>query len=75
MRSRCCLSVRVCVSVYPPSLLGNGSVKILLSLQGNGPVKIPLSLLGNGLGKNPFIIARQRLGRNVNAVTNTHETL
>jgi hypothetical protein len=40
MRSRCCLRVCVCVSVYPPLLLlGNGSVKIPLSLLGNGSVE------------------------------------
>jgi hypothetical protein len=33
--------------VYP-LLLGNGSVKIRLSLLDNGSVEIPLSLLGNG---------------------------
>jgi hypothetical protein len=38
MRSRCC--VRVCVCVYPPILfLGNGSVKIPLSLLGNESVE------------------------------------
>jgi hypothetical protein len=42
------LSVYVCVSVSPLSLLGNGSVKIPLSLLSNGSVKFPLSLLGNG---------------------------
>jgi hypothetical protein len=42
------MRTRLCVSVYPLSLLGNGSVKIPLSLLGNGSVKIPLSLLGNG---------------------------
>jgi hypothetical protein len=46
-------------------LLGNGSVKIPLSLLDNGSVKIPLSLL----------VARQRLGRNVTAVTNTQATI
>jgi hypothetical protein len=59
----------------PLSLLGNGSVKIPLSLLDNGSVKIPLSLLGNGSVKIPFIVAGQRLGRNVTAVTNTHATI
>jgi hypothetical protein len=36
------------VSVYPLSLLGNGSVNVPLSLLENGYVKISLSLLGNG---------------------------
>jgi hypothetical protein len=44
-------------------------------LLGNGTVKIPLSLLGNSSVKNPLIVARQRLGRNVTAVTNTHATI
>jgi hypothetical protein len=34
----------------PPSLLGNGSVKITLSLLGNGSVKFPVLFLGYGLG-------------------------
>jgi hypothetical protein len=61
----------VCVnlSVYPLSLLGNGSVIMSLSLLGNGSVKIPLSLLGNGS------VARKQLGEHVLAATNTHETI
>jgi hypothetical protein len=82
VRSRCC----VCVSVYPRSLLGHGSVKVPLSLLGNGSVKIPLIFAGQRLGKNPpifagqrldknpSIISRQQLGRDVTAVTNMHAT-
>jgi hypothetical protein len=39
-------------------LLGNGSVKVLLSSLDNGSVKIPLSLLGNGSVKT---LPRQRI--------------
>jgi hypothetical protein len=40
MRSRCCpcVCVFVCVCVSPLFLLGNGSVKVSLSLLGNGYV-------------------------------------
>jgi hypothetical protein len=60
----------------PLSLLGNGSVKLLLSFLGNGLVKIPLYLPGNCSVKIYLIVAvaRQRLGTEVTAVTNTHAT-
>jgi hypothetical protein len=59
----------------PLSLLGKGSVKLSISLLGNGSVKIPFSLLGNGSVKIPPIDSMQRLGRNVTAVTNTRATV
>jgi hypothetical protein len=54
--------VCVCVCLSPLSLLGNGSVKIFLTVA------------RRRLCKNPPIVARQRLGRNFTAVTNTHAT-
>jgi hypothetical protein len=52
----------MCVSVYPLSLLGNGSVKVPLSLIRNGLVKNPAIVARQRLCKSPPIFARQRLG-------------
>jgi hypothetical protein len=72
MRSRCYLCVRA--RVYPP-IVARQRLGKNPSLLGNASVKIPLSLLGNGSAKIPLIVARQRLGTNVTAVTNTHATI
>jgi hypothetical protein len=64
MRSRWCVCLCVCLSVYSPLIVGR-----------QGVVKNPLIVARQRFDKNHLVVARQRLGRNVTAVTNTHATI
>jgi hypothetical protein len=88
MRSRCCLRVFACVSVYRPLIVARqrlgknppvvarirfGKIPLIVARQRLS--KSSLIVARQRLGKNHPNVARQRLGRNVTAVTNTHATI
>jgi hypothetical protein len=75
IRSRCCVCVRMCVSVYPPIIAKERLGKSLLIVARQRLGKNTPIVARQRLGKNPPIVASQRLCRYVTPVTNTHATI